>query len=301
VRRAVPGEQKEDTRIDEYGFDDDSRDVSEAAPVVRNSYAETGKNRYKKEKRDEKAEDSVIRPVVSAGEAEEKFYQKGMASWYGREFHGKVTASGERFDMNEFTAAHKELPFGTVIEVTNLKTGHRARVKINDRGPYRGSRIIDLSFAAAKEMGFIREGEAMVGINVVKWGQGARKDSGVSGVREGGDVEPVADYSDMDDADSHKPSYSVRNGGLSVQTGAFYSRRNAENLKKKLEGLTERSVVIVNDGDLFKVRIEGLADEREISKTRKALNDEKYTLFCCGITEKDCFNKHPESIVWREL
>jgi cell division protein FtsN len=83
----------------------------------------------------------------------------------------------------------------------------------------------------------------------------------------------------MDDADANKATSSVKNGSLSVQTGAFYSRRNAENLKKKLEGMTERSVVIVNDGDLFKVRIEGLADENEIARTRKALNDEKIPCF----------------------
>ena len=65
------------------------------------------------------------------------FFQTGLASWYGREFNGKATASGERFDMNDSTAAHKTLPFGTIVEVTNLENGKSTRVKINDRGPYR--------------------------------------------------------------------------------------------------------------------------------------------------------------------
>jgi rare lipoprotein A (peptidoglycan hydrolase) len=86
----------------------------------------------------------------------EKFYQKGYASWYGREFHGKATASGEKFDMNEMTAAHKTLPFGTILEVRNLENGKSVRVKINDRGPYRGNRIIDLSYAGAKEIGMVK-------------------------------------------------------------------------------------------------------------------------------------------------
>ena len=92
----------------------------------------------------------------------EKFYQKGMASWYGREFHGKSTASGERFDMNDLTAAHKTLPFGTIVEVKNLENGKSVKLKINDRGPYRGNRIIDLSFGGAKEIGMVKTGEVNV-------------------------------------------------------------------------------------------------------------------------------------------
>jgi len=82
----------------------------------------------------------------------------GKASWYGPDFHGKLTASGEIFDQNALTAAHRELPFGTKVLVTNLKNGKSTVVTINDRGPYVKGRHIDLSRAAAKEVGMIEAG-----------------------------------------------------------------------------------------------------------------------------------------------
>ena len=88
---------------------------------------------------------------VSAEEA--KPLQKGVASWYGPGFYGKKTANGERFNTNDLTAAHKTLPFGTKLRVTNERTGKSAVVRINDRGPYAHGRVIDLSKAAAEAVG----------------------------------------------------------------------------------------------------------------------------------------------------
>jgi rare lipoprotein A len=92
------------------------------------------------------------------------FEQKGKASWYGPGFHGKETASGETYNQNELTAAHRTLPLGTEVEVTNLKSGKSVKVEINDRGPYVGNRVIDLSRAAAKEIGMKEKGLATVKI-----------------------------------------------------------------------------------------------------------------------------------------
>jgi rare lipoprotein A len=88
--------------------------------------------------------------------------QCGGASWYGPGFHGRTAASGERFNQNAMTAAHKTLPFGTVVRVTDQRTGKSIKVKINDRGPYHGSRIIDLSKAAATKLGFRDAGTTKV-------------------------------------------------------------------------------------------------------------------------------------------
>jgi len=77
--------------------------------------------------------------------------QFGLASWYGNQFHGGRTSSGEKYDMNAFTAAHRVLPFGTIIKITNIKNGRSAFVKINDRGPRKSSRKLDMSYAAAKK------------------------------------------------------------------------------------------------------------------------------------------------------
>ena len=79
--------------------------------------------------------------------------RKGIASWYGPKFHGKKTANGERFNMYAMTAAHKTLPLSSYVEVTNLKNHRSIVVRINDRGPYHGKRAIDLSYAAAKQLG----------------------------------------------------------------------------------------------------------------------------------------------------
>lgn len=88
--------------------------------------------------------------------------ERGQASWYGEPFHGRRTASGEVFNMNELTAAHKTLPFGTRVRVRNRATGQEVVVRINDRGPHVGGRIIDLSRAAAAQVGLLRVGTAAV-------------------------------------------------------------------------------------------------------------------------------------------
>lgn len=83
---------------------------------------------------------------------------RGLASWYGEKFHGRRTASGERFDMNALTAAHPSLPFGSRVRVRNLRNGREVEVRINDRGPFTGGRVIDLSRAAAQVLGLVQAG-----------------------------------------------------------------------------------------------------------------------------------------------
>ncbi|MDO4777465.1 MAG: septal ring lytic transglycosylase RlpA family protein [Cardiobacteriaceae bacterium] len=96
------------------------------------------------------------------------FVQEGPASWYGPGFHGKKTASGEIYDMHKMTAAHKRLPLGTKLEVTNKRTGKSIIVTVNDRGPFHGNRIIDLSHAAASKLGVLKSGVANVTIRAIK-------------------------------------------------------------------------------------------------------------------------------------
>lgn len=91
----------------------------------------------------------------------------GSASWYGGKFHGRKTANGELFDMNQLTAAHKTLPFGTRVKVTNNRNGKSVIVRINDRGPYVKKRVIDLSRKAAQEVGMIKSGTAPVTVEIL--------------------------------------------------------------------------------------------------------------------------------------
>jgi rare lipoprotein A len=211
----------------------------------------------------------------STSEHSERFYQKGEASWYGRAFHGKRTASGERFDMNELTAAHRKLPFGTILEVKNLNNDKRVKVRINDRGPYREGRILDLSYAAARKLDMLGSGKAMVGINIVRKGSG--EDSSRKGLN---DIEPAAGSDDGEEADDDiTRDERVRTGRFALQAGAFYSKSNAQRLKSKIEGLTRRPVVVIRDGDMYKVRINSIASKKELEKVREALGDENITSF----------------------
>jgi rare lipoprotein A len=100
--------------------------------------------------------------AVARPETRAFFRQTGVASWYGPGFHGKRTASGERFDQNDLTAAHRQLPLGAEVKVTNLENGRSITVAINDRGPYVGGRVIDLSKAAAQRLGIVEDGLAKV-------------------------------------------------------------------------------------------------------------------------------------------
>ena len=95
---------------------------------------------------------------------------KGITSYYGPKFHGKLTANGEIFDMYGLTAAHKTLPLNTIIRVTNLKNDKSLILRINDRGPYVGNRILDCSYGAAKKLDFVKEGTVEVRIEVIEWG-----------------------------------------------------------------------------------------------------------------------------------
>lgn len=92
---------------------------------------------------------------------------RGVASWYGKEFHGKLAANGEVFDMTAYTAAHRKLPLGSLVRVVNLTNGKSVQVRINDRGPYVTGRMLDLSHAAARELGMLESGTSAVQIEVI--------------------------------------------------------------------------------------------------------------------------------------
>jgi rare lipoprotein A len=96
-------------------------------------------------------------------------YQVGVASYYGKGFHGRRTASSDVFDQKGWTAAHLDMPFGTIIRVTNLENARHCIVKVNDRGPFAGGRILDLAEGAAQELEMIQGGTARVQIQIVKW------------------------------------------------------------------------------------------------------------------------------------
>lgn len=107
------------------------------------------------------------RPAAPVSDERVAFEEEGWASYYGREHHGHRTASGSTFDDRRLTAAHRTLPFGTRVRVTNLDNGRHVTVTVTDRGPYRRARVIDVSRRAAKDLGFLRSGTARVRLEVV--------------------------------------------------------------------------------------------------------------------------------------
>lgn len=170
--------------------------------------------------------------------------EKGTASWYGPRFHGRRTANGERFDMNELTAAHPSLPFGTLLEVRNTRNGKSVMVRVNDRGPFSKSRIIDVSFAAARELGLVLSGTAPVQLFLAK--KGAPAPQHFYAVQ-------VAAFGEEDRALALKaelvrvyPETTVRSDGTwnRVQVGAFDNRDKAESLRRELAALGMPSVVV---------------------------------------------------------
>ncbi len=120
---------------------------------------------------DQQAKQTPIKTLPKrAGKAsgtERQPYQVGIASWYGKQFHGRTTASGEDFDMFELTAAHRRLPLGTYVKVTNLRNGKWIVVRVNDRGPYVDGRIMDLSYGAARMLS-IQDGVERVRLDIVR-------------------------------------------------------------------------------------------------------------------------------------
>lgn len=139
------------------------------------------------------------------------FVQEGVASWYGADFHGKLTSNGETYDMYALTAAHKTLPLGVHVRVTNKANGRQLVVRVNDRGPFVKGRIIDLSYAAAKQLGVVGPGTAPVRIEAL----------GYQSQGQGGAV-----------AYQQPASYDI--GSFTIQVGAFSVADNAERLAAQL-------------------------------------------------------------------
>ena len=113
---------------------------------------------------------SIVLLAASPASVERDHAETGKASWYGKAHHGQITASGERFDIHALTAAHRTLPFGTIVRVTDLRSKRSVNVRINDRGPFRRDRIIDLSYEAARRLGVVSRGTARVKIAVIRRG-----------------------------------------------------------------------------------------------------------------------------------
>jgi rare lipoprotein A len=173
------------------------------------------------------------------------FSQKGFASWYGPGFHGRRTANGERFNMNDLTAAHPSLPFGTLVEVRNPRSGRSVVVRINDRGPFAKNRVIDLSYAAAREVGVWGPGTAFVELYRTSGGErmGSPPRFTVQAGAFGEHDRAVALHQELTRI---YPETTVHSDGTwnRVQVGVFTDRDQAESVRRELAVLGLPSVVV---------------------------------------------------------
>ena len=174
------------------------------------------------------------KPVQPVPERRDSFYvERGVASWYGREFHGNPTASGEIYNMYDLTAAHRALPLGTSAMVTNLENNRSVRVRINDRGPFMKGRIIDLSYAAAKVIDMVDQGTAQVKIVAFGIGEDFREEASI----------------------------------YTVQVGSFSKKANAEDLLQEVRRVFQEAYMTVLEttgGNYYRVRV-GRFETREMA------------------------------------
>ncbi|MBO8144419.1 MAG: septal ring lytic transglycosylase RlpA family protein [Thermodesulfobacterium sp.] len=220
-------------RAPEYGYEDYSKKI----PAWLKPYTINGKTYF---------------PLPSAQGYEEVC----IASWYGPKFHGNKSASGEIYNMHDFTAAHKILPIGTYVLVTNLENGKQVVVRINDRGPFVDNRCIDLSYAAAKELGMIGKGLAKVKIVALSEGM----------LTEGGIV--------------YKNVPNIRFRKFYLQVGAFTIYQNALRLKSELEKEFKKiNIEPFQKGDtiFYRVQIYLANDFYEAFKLAEKLKKERFS------------------------
>ena len=199
------------------------------------------------------------------------YSETGRATWYAKRFNGHRTASGEIYHMNKLTAAHKTLPFDTQLLVKNIDTGKKVVVRVNDRGPFRGNGLIDLSFAAAKSIGLIGRGSGRVEITVIP-------EDGVS-------MPNRTQVPDNDDGASP----------FSLQVGAFKTKEKAEKLVADLEDEYD-SISMIFERDYFKVRIGAFKDPVDADKIRDSLEKKGLQVFTVKQTPMLARNDSPTDV-----
>ncbi len=179
------------------------------------------------------------RTAAPARKGGPEYVERGIASWYGPGFHGRRTASGERFDMYNLTAAHRSLPFDSQVEVRNRDNGKTVRVRINDRGPFISGRIIDLSYAAARVIDMVKAGTARVEIRVVGGRRAKREPPPAKGylVQAGAfrDAAKARQLASELELDFLQVRVSSADGWHRIQLGPYARREKAAEVVRKLE------------------------------------------------------------------
>ena len=213
---------------------------------------------------------SVWGETYQVMESAEGYQEEGLASWYGRKFHGYRTSSGEPFDMYRFTAAHRTLPLPTYARVTNLDNGKSLVVRVNDRGPFHSERIIDLSWAAAARLGIEGKGTGRVKVEALTVREKVKPN------REG--TVPTAVRAAVD---SPPPDLAAApaDGDLYLQAGAFRGLDSARNLERSLRDELKLPVSVrqPESSALYKVWLGPFANNEARDRARQAISQAGFT------------------------
>jgi rare lipoprotein A len=206
------------------------------------------------------------------------YEETGDASWYGRKFHGHLTSNGEIYDMFSYSAAHKSLPIPSFLEVTNLENGRNLMVRVNDRGPFHGNRIVDLSYAAATYLGYAENGTARVRIRAVV-AQSNTPDNN-SGIETSELLTNASENPDIQVEVSLERERIEQDAGAEyLQLGAFVNLESASRLLTQIRVFTTLPVFIRSDADgnnsslLHRVRLGPLNETIELSVLIKIIKE----------------------------
>ncbi|PIW47497.1 MAG: septal ring lytic transglycosylase RlpA family protein [Zetaproteobacteria bacterium CG12_big_fil_rev_8_21_14_0_65_54_13] len=205
-------------------------------------------------------------------QVETAYDETGVASWYGKDFHGKPTANGEHYDMHTLSAAHKTLPLPTLVRVTNLENGRTVIVRVNDRGPFVKERLIDLSYAAARELGYERQGTAHVRVQTL---EAAPVDMLAAGA-----AIKAREHADMVRVNRPAPLTTVHSGKLFVQLGAFSVQENALRQQKLLLPRHPEAHLVsvpIAGRTMYRVRIGPFMQADQVEKTVLTLRQEGFS------------------------
>jgi|TARA_B110000967_G_scaffold13220_1_gene12737 rare lipoprotein A len=193
----------------------------------------------------------------------------GIASWYGTKFHGRLTSNGEVYNMYGMTAAHKSLPIPSYARVTNVENGKSVVVRINDRGPFHGARLIDLSYVAAMKLGYADKGTAKVLIEVIDTAVHPQTLANPPLIAQ------VIQTAPLKLKPKPKPTRAntAASSGNYLQVGAFSDVALANELKGKIRGLTSKPISVRNQNNLFKLWIGPIANNLELQRIKAMLKN----------------------------
>lgn len=212
--------------------------------------------------------------------ADELFKTDVVASYYADKFHGRQTSSGEIFNMYAFTAAHKTLPFNTMVRVTNLENGQSVVVRVNDRGPFVKGREIDLSKAAAVQLGMIKSGTARVSLSIVDGGSAGNTSTEIASNAQKETAPVKVNVSASSSATSGSPAQVASSKWQKyaqpsphqmwdIQLGAFSKKANAENMAHRLQSAGFDNVAYQNAGNVTRVVLRNIATDSVESYLQK--------------------------------